>query len=149
MATIDYMVAAYGPFAASATGGNALARDFLAGVAAMYAAPCMLSPHHPPLLLPQLTTPIVYEHVGTTYKLEWPTTILALLAAIFTIPIYIFYWKGPEIRKRSKFAQSLASDEKYAKGLRSVSAPVSAGGEKAKGEKAEAEAGTAEQVESI
>ncbi|KAI9744986.1 MAG: hypothetical protein M4579_007674, partial [Chaenotheca gracillima] len=30
MATIDYMVAAYGPYSASATGGNALARDFLA-----------------------------------------------------------------------------------------------------------------------
>lgn len=43
MATIDYMVAAYGPYAASATGGNALARDFLAGVAAMYAAPCKYS----------------------------------------------------------------------------------------------------------
>ena len=40
MATIDYMVASYGPYSASATGGNALARDFLAGVAAMYATPC-------------------------------------------------------------------------------------------------------------
>ena len=40
MATIDYMVASYGPYAASATGGNALARDFLAGVAAMYSVPC-------------------------------------------------------------------------------------------------------------
>lgn len=39
MATIDYMVAAYGPYAASATGGNALARDFLAGIAAMYSTP--------------------------------------------------------------------------------------------------------------
>ena len=34
MATIDYMVASYGPYSASATGGNALARDFLAGIAA-------------------------------------------------------------------------------------------------------------------
>lgn len=39
MATIDYMVASYGPYSASATGGNALARDFLAGVAAMYSMP--------------------------------------------------------------------------------------------------------------
>lgn len=39
MATIDYMVAAYGPYSASATGGNALARDFLAGIAALYATP--------------------------------------------------------------------------------------------------------------
>lgn len=39
MATIDYMVAAYGPYAASATGGNGFARDFLAGIAALYATP--------------------------------------------------------------------------------------------------------------
>ena len=39
MATIDYMVASYGPYSASATGGNALARDFLAGIAAMYSVP--------------------------------------------------------------------------------------------------------------
>lgn len=43
MATIDYMVAAYGPYSASATGGNALARDFLAGVAALYSTPSKLS----------------------------------------------------------------------------------------------------------
>lgn len=33
------MVASYGPYSASATGGNALARDFLAGIAAMYSVP--------------------------------------------------------------------------------------------------------------
>lgn len=38
--SIDYMIAAYGPYAASATGGNDLARDFLAGIAALYAHPC-------------------------------------------------------------------------------------------------------------
>jgi hypothetical protein len=43
MATIDYMIASYGPYSASATGGNALARDFLAGIAAMYSTPSMLS----------------------------------------------------------------------------------------------------------
>ncbi|RYO80229.1 hypothetical protein DL764_009920 [Monosporascus ibericus] len=32
MATIDYMICAYGPYSASATGGNGWARDFLAGV---------------------------------------------------------------------------------------------------------------------
>ncbi|MCJ1268792.1 hypothetical protein MMC22_008680 [Lobaria immixta] len=91
MATIDYMIASYGPYAASATGGNALARDFLAGLAALYAAP-------------------FYEHIGGKYHLEWPTTILGCLAFLVTIPIYIFYWKGPAIRERSKFAQTLASD---------------------------------------
>jgi hypothetical protein len=39
MATIDYMVACYGPYSASATGGNALARDFLAGIAVIYSTP--------------------------------------------------------------------------------------------------------------
>jgi hypothetical protein len=37
--SIDYQTAAYGPYAASATGGNDLARDFMAGVAAMYSTP--------------------------------------------------------------------------------------------------------------
>lgn len=39
MATIDYMVAAYGPYSASATGGNGFARDFLAGICTLYADP--------------------------------------------------------------------------------------------------------------
>lgn len=39
MATIDYMIQAYGPYSASATGGNGFARDFLAGIAAMYSVP--------------------------------------------------------------------------------------------------------------
>jgi MFS family permease len=39
MATIDYMVAAYGPYSASATGGNGWARDFLAGVLTLPATP--------------------------------------------------------------------------------------------------------------
>lgn len=43
MATIDYMIAAYGPYSASATGGNGFARDFLAGIAAMYSVPSELS----------------------------------------------------------------------------------------------------------
>ncbi|KAI9724383.1 MAG: hypothetical protein M1812_000451 [Candelaria pacifica] len=98
MATIDYMIASYGPYSASATGGNALARDFLAGIAAMYSVP-------------------MYEGFGGKgYRLhlEWPTTFLAIVAIFVTIPIYVFYWKGPEVRKRSKFAQTLASDRKAA-----------------------------------
>jgi len=92
MATIDYMVAAYGPYSASATGGNALARDFLAGVAALYATP-------------------LYSNLGT-HSLEWASTLLGFLAILVTIPIYIFYNKGPAIRAKSKFAQTLASDRK-------------------------------------
>ena len=35
-ATIDYLIASYGPYSASATGGNGFCRDFLAGIAALY-----------------------------------------------------------------------------------------------------------------
>lgn len=94
MSTIDYMIAAYGPYAASATGGNGLARDFLAGIAAMYSAP-------------------FYNNVGGPryrYHLEWPTTILAIIAFFVTIPVYVFYFKGQWFRERSAFAQSLAGD---------------------------------------
>lgn len=87
------MVASYGPYSASATGGNGFARDFLAGVAAMYSTP-------------------FYEKLGPPYTLEYPTTILACIAVAVTIPIYIFYWKGPIVREKSKFAQTLASDRK-------------------------------------
>ncbi|KAF1974639.1 MFS general substrate transporter, partial [Bimuria novae-zelandiae CBS 107.79] len=85
--SIDYQTAAYGPYAASATGGNDLARDFLAGIAALYSAP-------------------MYENIPGR-PLEYASTILACLAFLVTIPIYIVYWKGPEIRAKSKFAQSL------------------------------------------
>ncbi|KAI4236342.1 MAG: hypothetical protein L6R40_006181 [Gallowayella cf. fulva] len=93
MATIDYMIAAYGPYSASATGGNGLARDFLAGVAAMYSMP-------------------FYTDIPAfgALQLVWPTIILACLAFLVTIPIFVFYFKGPEIRARSKFAQSLANE---------------------------------------
>ncbi|KIR60252.1 multidrug transporter [Cryptococcus bacillisporus CA1873] len=45
MSTIDYMVAAYGPYSASATGGNGMARDFLAGIAALYSTPTSAEVH--------------------------------------------------------------------------------------------------------
>jgi hypothetical protein len=85
--SIDYMTAAYGPYAASATGGNDLARDFLAGVAALYSTP-------------------MYENIPGR-PLEYATTILACISVVVTLPIYVFYRKGPEIREKSKFAQSI------------------------------------------
>ncbi|KAH9833419.1 MFS multidrug transporter [Rhodofomes roseus] len=87
MATIDYMIQAYGPYAASATGGNGFARDFLAGIAALYATP-------------------LYTNLGS-HSLEWASTLLGFLAILVAIPVYIFYWKGPQIRARSRFAQEL------------------------------------------
>ncbi|WWC95274.1 hypothetical protein V866_002133 [Kwoniella sp. B9012] len=94
MSTIDYMIAAYGPYSASATGGNGFARDFLAGIAAMYSTP-------------------FYSNVGgESYRLhlEWPSTILAIIAGFVTIPIFIFYYKGAYFRERSKFAMTLAGE---------------------------------------
>jgi len=85
--SIDYMTAAYGPYAASATGGNDLARDFLAGIAALYSTP-------------------MYTNIPGK-PIQYATIILACLAFVVTAPIYIFYKKGPVIRERSKFAQSL------------------------------------------
>ena len=73
MATIDYMVAAYGPYSASATGGNGFARDFLAGIAAMYSVP-------------------MYKNIPGK-PLEYATTILACIGVVVVIPIYIFYFK--------------------------------------------------------
>jgi hypothetical protein len=39
MATIDYMICAYGPYSASASGGSEWSRDFLAGVLTIPATP--------------------------------------------------------------------------------------------------------------
>ncbi|KAL4862153.1 hypothetical protein BDV12DRAFT_179186 [Aspergillus spectabilis] len=99
MATIDYMVAAYGPYSASATGGNGFARDFLAGLSAMYATP-------------------MYTNIGGRLHLQWASTILGVLAIFVTIPIFVFYWKGPQIREKSKFAQTLAADRARHSGRR-------------------------------
>lgn len=87
------MIAAYGPYSSSATGGNGLARDFLAGIAAMYATP-------------------LYSNLGKSHPIQWASTLLGFLAVCVTIPIYVFYLKGPVIRERSKFAMTLASDRK-------------------------------------
>ena len=39
MGTIDYMICAYGPYSASAAGGNGWSRDFLAGILTVPATP--------------------------------------------------------------------------------------------------------------
>jgi MFS family permease len=91
MATIDYMIVVYGAYGASATGGNALARDVLAGIAAFYSAP-------------------FFNHFQK-YTLELPTTILGGIAAILILPVYVFYYKGEWFRRKSKFAQQLANSE--------------------------------------
>lgn len=99
LSTVDYMVAAYGVYSASATGGNAFARDLLAGISAMYATP-------------------MYTNIGDKFHVEYATTILACLSCLVVLPIYVFYWKGPYVRSKSKFAQSLAADRKENQGRR-------------------------------
>lgn len=99
LSTVDYMVAAYGVYSASATGGNAFARDLLAGISAMYATP-------------------MYTNIGDKWHVEYASTVLACLSCLVVAPIYFFYWKGPQVRARSKFAQALAEEVKANKGRR-------------------------------
>ncbi|KAJ6142469.1 hypothetical protein N7471_001922 [Penicillium samsonianum] len=86
--SIDYTIAAYGEYAASATGGNDFARDFLAGIAAMYSTP-------------------MFENIGNKHPYAYASTILACVSIFVTAPIYFFYRKGPEIRERSPFAKKM------------------------------------------
>jgi len=101
MATIDYMICAYGPYSASATGGNGWARDFLAGVLTVPATP-------------------FFTNIGAAsgYNLEYATTILFCVSFVLVIAVYIIYWKGPVLRKRSPFAQALAVEGKEEGGRR-------------------------------
>ncbi|KAG9678229.1 MFS transporter, partial [Aureobasidium melanogenum] len=90
MATIDYMICAYGPYSASATGGNGWSRDFLAGVLTVPATP-------------------FYTNIGGKDHLQYASTILACIACLLVVSVYVIYWKGPVLRKRSPFAQQLSS----------------------------------------
>lgn len=94
LATIDYMVCAYGPYSASATGGNGLARDLLAGVLTPAAIP--------------FYTSIDKKHGR---ELQWPSTILGILAIFLVAAAFFVYFRGPTFRKQSKFAQNLASSK--------------------------------------
>lgn len=88
MATVDYMIAAYGPYSASATGGNGFSRDLLAGVLTLPATP-------------------FFTNIGGARHLNYASLILGCIGILVTIPVYIFYFKGEWFRKRSPFAQSL------------------------------------------
>lgn len=83
-ATIDYMVEAYGSYSASATGGNGFCRDFLAGLCVLYTRP-------------------MFHGLGIR------NTFLVLFSMSFLlcIPVVLFYYKGPVVRQRSRFAQKI------------------------------------------
>lgn len=93
MATIDYMICAYGPYSASATGGNGWARDFLAGVLTVPATP-------------------FFSNIGASSgnNLEYASTILACISFVLVMAVYAVYYWGPVLRKRSPFAQQLADE---------------------------------------
>lgn len=94
--SIDYTVAAYGVYAASATGGNDFARDFLSGIAALYSTP-------------------MYSNIGRQYPLEWASTILAVIALFVTMPVFYFYRHGERLRKKSKFASRIERERREAR----------------------------------
>ncbi|KAL2049234.1 hypothetical protein ABVK25_010501 [Lepraria finkii] len=101
MATIDYMITAYGPYSASATGGNGWSRDFLAGVLTIPATP-------------------FFTNIGGKQHLQIASTILFAISFVLVIAVYVIYWKGPILRARSPFAQQL-KDAKDDNGGRRVS----------------------------
>ncbi|KAF1999035.1 MFS multidrug transporter-like protein [Amniculicola lignicola CBS 123094] len=107
MATIDYMICAYGPYSASATGGNGWSRDFLAGVLTLPATP-------------------FYQNIPNSddpNHLAYASTILFCIAALLVVAVYIIYWKGPQLRARSPFAQQLASAREQVGGRRVSALP--------------------------
>lgn len=107
MATIDYMICAYGPYSASATGGNGWSRDFLAGVLTLPATP-------------------FYENIPNSHDpnhLAYPSVILFCIATILVAAVYVIYWKGPVLRKRSPFACQLAEAKEESGGRRPSAMP--------------------------
>ncbi|KAF2725707.1 putative MFS multidrug transporter [Polychaeton citri CBS 116435] len=104
MATIDYMICAYGPYSASATGGNGWSRDFLAGVLTVPATP-------------------FFKNIGrdSGLNLEYACIILACISTVLVVAVYVIYFNGPALRKRSPFAQRLA-DARAEEGGRRLSA---------------------------
>ncbi|EFQ94407.1 hypothetical protein CFE70_000731 [Pyrenophora teres f. teres 0-1] len=104
MATIDYMICAYGPYSASATGGNGWARDFLAGVLTLPATP-------------------FFQNIGGENHLAYASTILFGISLLLVVSVYVIYWKGSELRKRSPFAQQLSAARDDTGGRRVSSLP--------------------------
>lgn len=95
--TIDYMVVAYGEqYAASACGGNGFARDFLAGVAAMYAHP--------------LYTNGALFGKTPAQKMRNASCLLGAIAMILIVPIYFFWKKGEWVRNKSRFAREVEQE---------------------------------------
>lgn len=82
------MTAAYAQYSASATGGNGFARDFLAGMCALYTGP-------------------MYKKL----KPQKSSFLLFGVSVAVCIPVFLIYRYGPAIRERSKFAKQLADSK--------------------------------------
>ena len=105
MATIDYMICAYGPYSASATGGNGWSRDFLAGVLTIPATP-------------------FFTNIGGKRHLQDASTILFCISFVLVIAVYVIYYYGPTLRARSPFAQQLQQSAKESGGRRASVMPT-------------------------
>ncbi|PWY97410.1 hypothetical protein BCV70DRAFT_202842 [Testicularia cyperi] len=97
MATVDCMICAQGPSSASVTGGNGGSRDFLAGVLTVPAMPC-------------------YQYMCRSKgrNLEYASTILFCISLVLVIAVYVIYWKGPVLRKRSPVDPEPSNERKTA-----------------------------------
>ena len=104
MATIDYMICAYGPYSASATGGNGWSRDFLAGVLTIPATP-------------------FFTNIGGKQHLQIASTILFAISFVLVLAVYAIYWYGPTLRARSPFAQQLQQGREETGGRRASVMP--------------------------
>ncbi|KAI1861068.1 hypothetical protein JX265_009687 [Neoarthrinium moseri] len=88
--TIEYTLRSYGAYAASATGGNGWARDFLAGVLTPAAVP-------------------MYTNFGTKESSPFHATMtLFAISVLLTGSVYWVYFRGADLRRRSRYAQHLA-----------------------------------------
>lgn len=76
---------------------------------------------------PHTDTLTVYEIFQSPNTYTYPTTILACIAALVAVPVYVFYWYGPTIREKSEFAQTLAGERKAGGGLIGSSAVENVG----------------------
>ena len=60
-----------------------------------------------------LTVPALpfFQNIGkdSGKNLEYAATILFCISFVLVVAVYVIYWKGPALRKRSPFAQRLAN----------------------------------------
>ncbi|KAI0971246.1 major facilitator superfamily domain-containing protein [Xylaria arbuscula] len=90
MGTTDYLVAAYGPWAASATGGNSMARDMLAGLVTPIAIP-------------------FYTRIGKEDEFGQASFILCMASVVVVAFAIWTYSHGHKYRRKSPIAMSMAS----------------------------------------